>query len=67
MQKTARKSTKYSGNETVLKSGHLAKALAHAKATAFGKFSIWVENLGYYFDAIICMLAGRQNAMFDYS
>ena len=32
MQKTARKNTKYSRNETTLKIGHLAKAIAHAKA-----------------------------------
>ena len=30
MQKTARKSTKYSRNDTSLKIGHLAKAIAHA-------------------------------------
>ena len=32
MQKTARKNTRDSRNETILKIGHLAKALAHAKA-----------------------------------
>ena len=37
MQKTARKNTKYSRNETSLKIGHFAKALAHAKAIAFAK------------------------------
>ena len=35
MQKTARKNTKYSRNETILKIGHLPKAIAHAKAIAF--------------------------------
>ena len=32
VQKTARKSTKYSRNETILKISHVAKAIAHAKA-----------------------------------
>ena len=32
MQKTARKNTKYSRNERILKIGHLATALGHAKA-----------------------------------
>ena len=31
VQKTARKDTKYSRNETILKIGHNAKAIAHAK------------------------------------
>ena len=34
MQKIAGKNTKYSRNETILKLGHLAKAIAHAKALA---------------------------------
>ena len=32
MQKTAGKIIKYSRNETILKLGHLAEAIAHAKA-----------------------------------
>jgi len=32
---TARKNTKYSRNETILKIGLLAKAIAHGKARAF--------------------------------
>ena len=32
LQKTARKNTKYSRNETILKIGHYAKAIAHAKS-----------------------------------
>ena len=40
VQKTARKNTKYSKNETILKIGHLAKAIAHAKAIAFAKWSV---------------------------
>jgi len=44
VQKTARKNTKYSRNETILKIGHLAKAIAHAKAIAFAKWSVWVKN-----------------------
>ena len=38
------KSTKYWRNETILKTGHLAKAIAHAKAIAFAKWSVWVKN-----------------------
>ena len=36
--KTARKNTKYSRNETILKIGHLAKAIA------FAKWSVCVKN-----------------------
>ena len=39
-KKTARKNTKYWRNETSLKIGHLAKAIAHAKAIAFPKWSV---------------------------
>ena len=38
MQKTAWKNTKYSRNETILKIGHLAKAID------FAKWSVWVKN-----------------------
>ena len=38
VQKTARKRTKYARNETILKIGHHAKAIAHAKS------SLWVKN-----------------------
>ena len=38
VQKTARKNTKYSRNETNLKIGHHAKAIAHAKS------SLWVKK-----------------------
>ena len=34
-KKTAREKTKYWRNETISKIGHLGKAIAHAKATAF--------------------------------
>ena len=37
VQKTARKNNKYSRNKTILKNGYLAKAIANAKAIAFGK------------------------------
>ena len=37
MQKTVRKNTKYSRNKTILKIGHLAKAIAHSNAIAFTK------------------------------
>ena len=32
LQKTARKNTKYSRNESILKIGHYAEATAHAKS-----------------------------------
>ena len=38
VQKTAPKSTKYSRNETTLKIGHNAKAIAHAKS------SLWLKK-----------------------
>ena len=38
VQKTARKNTKYSRNDTILKVGD------HAKAIAFSKSSLWVKN-----------------------
>ena len=45
MQKTARKNTKYYRNETTLKFGHLAKAIAFAWAITFAKYSILGKNL----------------------
>ena len=44
VQKTALEDTKYSRNETILKIGRLAKAIAHAKTIAFAKWSVWVKN-----------------------
>ena len=38
VQNTAPKNTKYSRNESVLKIGHYAKAIAHAKS------SLWLKN-----------------------
>ena len=38
VQKIASKNTKYSRNEIILKIGHHAKAIAHAKS------SLWVKN-----------------------
>ena len=38
VQKSAPKNTKYSKNETTLKIGHYAKAIAHAKS------SLWFKN-----------------------
>ena len=38
VQKTARKNTKYSRNETIWKIAHHAKAIAHAKSI------LWVKN-----------------------
>ena len=47
MQKTSEKNTKNSENETMLKIGHLAKAIAFERAIAFAKYSIWVKNLNW--------------------
>ena len=44
VQKTTQKDIKYSRDETIFKIGHLAKAIAHAKAIAFAKWSFWVKN-----------------------
>ena len=44
VQKTALKNRKYSRNETILKFGHLIKAIAHTKTIAFAKWSVWVKN-----------------------
>ena len=41
-QKTAPKNTKYLRIQTIFKISHLAKAIAHAKAIAFAKWSVWV-------------------------
>ena len=38
VQKTARKNTKYSRYKTILKIGHHARAIAHAKS------SLWLKN-----------------------
>ena len=38
LEKTGAKNTKYSRNETILKIGYHAKAIAHAKS------SLWVKN-----------------------
>ena len=43
-KKIARENTKYSRNETILRIGHLAKAITHAKAIAFAKWSVWVKS-----------------------
>ena len=44
VQKTSQKNPKYSRNETILKNGHLKKTIAHAKAIALAKYSVWVKN-----------------------
>jgi len=44
VQKTARKNTKYSRNDTILKIGHHANVIAHAKAIALAKWSVWVKK-----------------------
>ena len=50
-KKSARKNTKYSRNETILKIGHLAKAVARPKTIAFAKWWVWVKNLKCQKDA----------------
>ena len=42
--KNRSKNTKYSRNDAMFKIGPLAKAIAHAKATAFPKWSVWIKN-----------------------
>ena len=42
VQKTARKNTKYSRNESILKIGHQAKAIAYAKS------SLWIKKLKFH-------------------
>ena len=44
VQKTAGKNTKYLRNETILKIRHLSMRIAHEKAIAFAKWSVWVKN-----------------------
>ena len=44
VQETARKNTKYLRNETIFNISHLAKAIAHVKAIAFAKWSVWIKN-----------------------
>ena len=43
MQKPLKKLT-YLRNENILKIDRVPKALAHAKAIAFAKWSVWVKN-----------------------
>ena len=44
LQKTTGKNTNYSRNETILKIANLPKPMQHAKAMAFAKWSVWVQN-----------------------
>ena len=46
VQKTLRKNTKYSRNETILKIDHLAKAIAHVRLQAlqYGRFRSKIKN-----------------------
>ena len=44
VEETDRKNTKYSRNKIILNMNHLAKTIAHAKAIAFAKWSVWVKN-----------------------
>ena len=58
MQKTAGKNTKYWRNETILKIGHLAKAIAHAKVitttttTVEGVSQHRLENHGWLLSSV---------------
>ena len=40
----AKKNTKYLRNETILKIDYFPKALAHAKAIVFERWSVWIKN-----------------------
>ena len=44
VQKNPKKNTKYSTNQTILKIGQIAKAVAHAKHKAFPQWPVWVKN-----------------------
>ena len=44
VEKTDRNNTKYSRNNLTLNINLLAKAIAHAKAIPFPKWSVWVKN-----------------------
>ena len=44
LEKIAPKKDNYSRNETNLKIGHLAKAIAHAKTIACEKWSVWIKH-----------------------
>ena len=44
VEKTSRNNTKYSRNKITLNINLLAKAIAHAKARPFPKWSVWVKN-----------------------
>ena len=44
-KKALGKNTKYSRIETILKIGHLAKAIAHATVVAFAKSLLWVKKI----------------------
>ena len=44
-KKTARKNTEYWRNEIIFKISNIIKPIAHAKAIAFAKWSVWVKNL----------------------
>mgnify|MGYP006964580658 CR=1 FL=1 len=44
VHKTAPEKNKYWRNETILKIGPFLNAIAHAKAIAFAKWSVWVKN-----------------------
>ena len=58
VQKTARKNTKYSRNETILKIGHHAKAIAYCKILTLGqklKFQKTCQNPFYKsFTVVLC-------------
>ena len=43
-KKPLKKNIKYSTNESILKIGHPAKAIIHAKAIALAKCAVWVKN-----------------------
>jgi len=45
VQKTARKNTKYSRNESILKIGHFERVKAHAKAIAFSQWSLCLSRI----------------------
>ena len=44
VKKPARKNTKFSRNERIMKIAFEARAVAHARAIAFAKCSVWVKS-----------------------
>ena len=62
VQKTARKNTKYSKNESILKIGHHAKAIVHAKSSLCGKNYNSKKHIKIHFTNIIEMFCAKNRS-----